>query len=586
LRVALAAVAGVVTVAALLAIRDTTTWRTTYAGAAPEAAIADLAAGIGLIVAGMYVGADRAGRRLGVLLLLTGSAWLSADLVGWQGQSMHVRMLATAGSALLLPLLLHVVVVAPGGRTMSRWLTVVIGLSYVLVAAISLALVFTRDPLVDVTCWNLCSANPFLLAERPDLASAVTMTADLVTVLGGILIVLAASWRLASASPLGRRALAFVLVPGLLVGSLIAIGGIVRAWYGAAGPSDPAAMLLYQLSAWAIAALAAGVSVLVRRGRRARAAIQALAATGNDGNVRRSATDVLIGATGDRSLRIAYRLPASRHFVDATGATVPRPDAVAGRAVTPVTRGGDEIAVIDHDPERFTAAELVDLLGPAARLTLENERLDAQLLAQLRELRESRARIVAAGDRERRRRERDLHDGAQQRLLALTYDLRAARALAGDTAEPSVSEHLDAAIHAVHAAHEELRELAHGIYPAVLTEAGLARALESLVERAPIATRLEAEGLARCDPDAEMTAYVVADELLRDAARRGAGRARLQVSTMGDLLVLESHDDGWSPDGPIVHGQDRAGAAGGRLTLEKRVDADVIIRLEVPCASS
>jgi signal transduction histidine kinase len=193
---------------------------------------------------------------------------------------------------------------------------------------------------------------------------------------------------------------------------------------------------------------------------------------------------------------------------------------------------------------------------------------------------------VAAGDRERRRRERDLHDGAQQRLLALTYDLRNARAISGDATEPSVAEHLDDAIEAVHAAHDDLRELAHGIYPAVLAEAGLARALEALVDRAPIPTRLDAEGLARCDADTEMTAYVIADEMLRDAARRGAGRSRLRVSTSDGVLVLEAHDDGRAPDGPIVHGQDRAGATGGHLTLAQRVDGDVTIRLEMPCASS
>jgi signal transduction histidine kinase len=586
LRVVLGAVAAIVAVSALLAIRDTTTWRTTYASAAPEAAMADLVAGIGLIASGVYVGADRAGRRLGVLLLLAGSAWLSADVVGWQGQSMQVRILATAGAALTLPLLLHVVAVAPGGHTASRRLAVVVGLAYVLIAAVGLALVITRDPLAEASCWNLCSTNPFLLVERPDLASVLARTADLLAVLGGILVVLVAGGRLVSASPLARRTLALVLVPGLLVGSLVATSAAARAWFGASGPSEPAAMILFQLSAWAIAALAAGIWLVVRRSRRTRAAIHALAAARDDGGARGSATDVLVRATRDRSLRIAYRLPGSGHFVDANGKPTSLPEPVASRALTSVTRGGDEVAVIDHDPERITAAELIDLLGPAARLTLENERLDAQVLAQLRELRESRTRIVAAGDRERRRRERDLHDGAQQRLLALTYDLRSARSVAGDSAEPSITEHLDAAIEAVHAAHDELRELAHGIYPAVLTEAGLARALDSLVDRAPIPTRLEAEGLARCGADAEMTAYVIADELLRDAARRGAGRSRLQVSTRDDLLVLEAHDDGRAPDGAIVHGQDRAGAAGGRLTLEQRVEGDVTTRLEMPCASS
>jgi signal transduction histidine kinase len=158
--------------------------------------------------------------------------------------------------------------------------------------------------------------------------------------------------------------------------------------------------------------------------------------------------------------------------------------------------------------------------------------------------------------------------------------------MAGDVAESPVTEHVDAAIAAVHAAHDELRELAHGIYPAVLAEAGLARALEALVDRAPIPSRLEAERSAGCDAGQEMTAYVIADELVRDAARRGATRSRLRVWTSDDLLVLEAQDDGWSPDGPILHGQDRAGAAGGRLMLEKRIDGDVRTRLELPCASS
>ena len=142
LRVVLVAIAALASVAALVAIRDTTTWWTTYAGAAPEAAIADLAAGIGLIAAGIYVGADPARQRLGAVLLLAGSAWLCADLVGWQGQSMHVRMLATAGAALAVPLLLHVVSIAPGVRVASRLVGALVGTMYVLVAAVGVALVF------------------------------------------------------------------------------------------------------------------------------------------------------------------------------------------------------------------------------------------------------------------------------------------------------------------------------------------------------------------------------------------------------------------------------------------------------------
>ena len=251
-----------------------------------------------------------------------------------------------------------------------------------------------------------------------------------------------------------------------------------------------------------------------------------------------------------------------------------------------IMRAGEIVAVIDHDPERVGPGDLVEYLGPAARLALENERLDAELLAQLRELRESRARIVAVGDRERRRRERGLHDGAQQRLLALTYDLRTARAAAEGARAIVVADHLDAAIEAVHAAHDELRELAHGIYPAVLAEAGLERALEALVERSPIPLRLDHDGPAHRASEPDMTAYVIADELLRDAARRGATRAQLSVVRDDDALTMEMRDDGLAPSAPIVHGQDRAGAVGGRLALEMRRDHDVLVRLVVPCASS
>lgn len=182
------------------------------------------------------------------------------------------------------------------------------------------------------------------------------------------------------------------------------------------------------------------------------------------------------------------------------------------------------------------------------------------------------------------RREQALHDGAQQRLLALTYDLRAARQ-AADGASPMLTMHLDEAIADAHAAHDELRELAHGIYPAVLGEAGLLPALEGLAERASIPVRLHASGVGRCGQGAEMTAYVIADELVRDAMARVATSADVHACVEAGALVLEVHDDGSAPEAPIVHGVDRAGALGGHLLLSGH-DGAVRHRLEVPCASS
>jgi signal transduction histidine kinase len=280
---------------------------------------------------------------------------------------------------------------------------------------------------------------------------------------------------------------------------------------------------------------------------------------------------------------VAYPLSDAGGYVDAAGAPL-GPVGGEGRALTTIIRGGQTVAVIEHDPDRISSIDLAEHIGPAVRLSLENERLDAELLARVRELRASRQRIVATADRERVRREQTLHDGAQQRLLALTYDLRAARQ-AADGASRVLTMHLDEAIAEAHAAHDELRELAHGIYPAVLGEAGLQPALEGLVERAAVPVRLHASGVGRCDQGAEMTAYVIADELVRDAMARAATSANVHTSVEAGALVLEVHDDGSAPESPIVHGVDRAGAAGGRLTLSGHGGA-VRHRLEVPCASS
>ena len=173
----------------------------------------------------------------------------------------------------------------------------------------------------------------------------------------------------------------------------------------------------------------------------------------------------LVRAAGDPGLAVAYRLADPKRWVDADGIEILTPRAAPGRAVTPLLRGGDVIAAVTHDPSVLAPVDLEAALGPATRLAIENERLRAGILAELSALRVSRGRIVAAGDRERSRLERDLHDGAQQRLLALFYDLRMARVAAvADGLEPETLQ-LDVLIASARAAHEELRELAHGIFP-------------------------------------------------------------------------------------------------------------------------
>ena len=153
--------------------------------------------------------------------------------------------------------------------------------------------------------------------------------------------------------------------------------------------------------------------------------------------------EALASALGDPDVDVLYPRPDSRQLIDADGR--PAVPAASARAVCRVIRRGRPLALVLHDPALVDERELARALGSAARLAVENEALRAEALAQLRELRDSRARIVEAGDAERRRLERNLHDGAQQRLLALSYDLRLARAGAAGDGDEKLVALLDAA---------------------------------------------------------------------------------------------------------------------------------------------
>ena len=261
--------------------------------------------------------------------------------------------------------------------------------------------------------------------------------------------------------------------------------------------------------------------------------------------------------------------------MDASGRPVAEPVAGPGRAVTTLVRDGRQIAVVSH------TAALPDLepeLGAAVRLALENERLQAEALAQLDQLRASRVRIVETGDSERRRLERDLHDGAQQRLLALSYDLRLARAQAQADGDSHTGSLLTQATDQAQAALGELRELAHGIYPAILTEAGLAAALATLADAAPLPVEIRDAAQGRYPAAVETAAYLLVAEALDDAAGRGASHATVSAVQDGGRLVVTVEDDGTDRTSAMVQLADRVGALDGQLAVEP-----TRLQAELPC---
>jgi signal transduction histidine kinase len=237
------------------------------------------------------------------------------------------------------------------------------------------------------------------------------------------------------------------------------------------------------------------------------------------------------------------------------------------------------VAIVVHDGALGGGRELEGEIGAAARLAVDNERLRAVVLAQLEDLRASRARIVETGDAARQRIERDLHDGAQQRLLTLSYELRLARAAAEEDGDHELASVLAAQLEEVLAALGQVRELAHGIYPAVLAESGLGPALETLADSAAVAVEVEPTGEARYPQPIETALYVAVEEAVADAALRQATHARVRIVRGDGTVAAEVLDDGRGRNGAPAAAEDRLGALGGRIVLE-----DGKLRAEVPCA--
>src|SRR5262249_30415383 len=256
--------------------------------------------------------------------------------------------------------------------------------------------------------------------------------------------------------------------------------------------------------------------------------------------------EALARVLGDPSLQILYRIPgaADSQFVDEAGHPAALPGADAGRSVTVLDRDGTPIAALIHDPALDSEPELLESAAAAARLAIDNERLQAEGRSPLRGGRAARARIVEAGDRERRRVERNLHDGAQQRLVTLSMALGMIRDRAGGCAPADLAHDLDEAIGELRGAIGDLRRLARGIHPAILTNEGLGATLESLAARSPVPVMVRYQA-ARCAEAAEVTAYFVVAEGLANVAKHArATRATVTVTQHGGGIRVEVADDG------------------------------------------
>jgi signal transduction histidine kinase len=549
---------------------------TTYAGRSGLAATLTVVAGLALVVAGLVTAFGGHAGRIGDLAVLGGLVWFAPVWVGWEEGPPLVRTLGMLTAGLAFPLLLHLVLAYPSGRLHGAAARTLVLAAYLEAAVVAVGRALFRDPFFDPGCWANCTDNLFLLRSLPRLARAIEVADRWFTVAAAAALVALCARRLLRDSGPARRALLPVSLPALLLAAAAIAHAVALQRRSLEDPSDPAFRTIFALGCTAVILLAGGLVWAAVRTWVQRRAVARIATSLGQAPPPGSVQAALAQAVGDPELKIAYWLPDSRRHVDASGRPVAAPVAEPGRAVTALVRDGRQIAIVAH-----TAAmpDLEPELGAAVRLALENERLQAQALAQLDQLRASRVRIVEAGDSERRRLERDLHDGAQQRLLALSYDLRLARAQAQADGDRQTGSLLTKATDQAQAALEELRELAQGIYPAILAEAGLTAALASLADGAPLPVEIRDVAQGRYPAAVENAAYLLVAEALADAAGRGASHAAVSAIQDGGRLVVTVQDDGTDRTSAMVQLADRVGALDGRLAVEP-----TRLWAELPCA--
>jgi signal transduction histidine kinase len=573
----LAAVFGALSIAVVADLAATTR---SYAATSTSAAILDLTAGLGLVAAGAFHWWTHQRGSIGVLTALVGVAWLSADWIAWADGPAVARSAAMVVAPLLVPLVLHLGVAFPTGTMPSRAHRILVAAAYSVTAVVSVGWAMIRDPIRDLYCWNNCTDNSFLLRAEPDLARSLSDLWLRAVLVIGVTIVAVCAVRLVRASHAARRSLLAVLIPILAVGSSVTVFAMRLIADRVESPLRWAFLRLFVVRAGALVVLAAGLTWVVLRELRTRRSVARLAAQLGATPAPGALRDVLARALHDDSLEIAYWLPDEQRYVDSDGQRV---EASPGpvQTSTTIAREGRPLAVVIHDRSLAATHDLEREIGAASRLAVDNERLRAETLAQLAALRAARARIVEAADDTRRQLERNLHDGAQQRLLALSYELQLAEADATGADDPRLAAMLATAGAKAATALVELRDLAHGIFPMILTEAGLGPALATYLDTAPLRVDLAGVPDDRIGDDAEIAAYLSVIGVIERAAHRSARRLNVTFTRSAMDLDIDSVDDAAAESLPddLIHVADRIGALGGQTIVNGNR-----VRAVIPCA--
>jgi signal transduction histidine kinase len=512
--------------------------------------------------------------RVGPLMTLTGFLFLSEAVLSGVDSSVAYTVSQWAGNW-WTPVFAALVLSFPSGRLSSR-------IDWAIVGAFTFGAVVLQLVWLFFLPFPPGKENVFLISADPGLANVIDrFEASFNATVGLALAVIAIARWVRAAPPLRR-----LLLP-TLAGGVTALILVVTIYY------DVVTGEFIRSSQQIFAALLVSVPLAflfgMLRQQLARAGMADLVVALQRAPESHRLSDALAKALGDPSLVLAYWLPRFDAYVDAEGNPVALPQEGSGRATTFVDNDGHHVAALVHDSALAHQPDLLEVVCAAANVALERERLQAELEARVVKLQASRERIVAAGDAERRRLERDLHDGAQQRLVAIALQLSLLKGRI--QSDPAIAEELAAtAGDELALSLAELRELARGIHPAVL-EHGLAAALDSLAARASVPTKVLFETSERLPGPIELAAYFVASEALANVAKYAhATTVSMRVWRADGIARIEIADDGVGgaddTGGSGLRGlADRVEALDGHLRVSSPTGAGTVVTAELPCGS-
>jgi signal transduction histidine kinase len=532
------------------------------------------------VIAGTVMVSRRLDNRMGWLVLAFGFA-VAAIALDASGDALVYTLGIVVWVAVNVVFAAYAILCFPRGRLESAPERVFMA-GVVLVNVILIGLILALSPKLPTggplaVCGHRCPGNALQLAGNAGIGGALLTAFGLASLMRTIGMAMLVFSKARSPLNLRRRlimplAVVFIFNALVFVSSMFLLPGYpaatepLRIAYGVSSLAIPFAFVAGQLRG--------DVFAVSRLGR--------IAVGARDEPMTPADVERVIGeAVGDRSLRLALWAPDEGGYVSVDGAPIELPETTSARAVTRIGRDSGSLAALIHDPTLDTESGVVEGLAATSLMLLENARL-------VDELRASRSRLVQTAEHERRRLERDLHDGAQQRLMAIQIQLTLAQEeAAGSSLARRLASIADEAAETV----QELRTLAHGIYPPVLADRGLAEALRSVALSAPIPVAIDSDQITRLPSAVEAVIYYCAREAIQNAIKHaGDGAAvtvRLGRAAAG--VAFEIADDGVGIGDPgasdgvgLTNMRDRVGAIGGDLEVRARPGGGTIVRATIP----